>query len=481
MELLWQEVAARLLDWRAPFEILLITLGLYLLYRNLSAMGAWKIVVGILIGLGVFALARLFHLRGIEWVLSHFSGVALIGLIVLFQPEIRRLFERAASFRGGRSQSQRPDLAPLLAEVLFDLARRKWGAIVVIPGRESLASRTSSGVRLDAQPSYPVLVSLFDPTSPGHDGAVVIEDGKLTRFGVRLPLSRRGRLPEDHGTRHHAALGLTEATDALVLVVSEERGIVSAFRAGEFQEVNAAELIAAMVEDQWERAAGRTAPTRTPWARRLASTPLLGSCVVATLFWLSIVPHGGDELEISFQVPVEYTAASDVGVAGERVEQARVLVAGAAADLSRVNASLLRVRVDLAAAEPGVQLVPLALGGIELPPGVRVIDIEPQSLELNLVPLVERELPVRPQLVGAPPRGLRLEAATARPRTLRVLVPQAGLETPEEILTAPIRLSAVRGPMQVMAKVMVPSGVRPVDRSWPDVEVTLDVRPREDR
>lgn len=481
MELLWHEIPARILDWRAPLEILLIALGLYFLYRNLSAMGAWKIVMGILIGLGVYAVARLLGLTGIEWVLSHFSGVALIALIVLFQPEIRRLFERAVSFRRAGHRAERPGLTALLTDALFDLARRKWGAIVVIPGRESLTTWTSRGIALDATPSFPLLISIFDPTSPGHDGAAVVENEKLTAFGVRLPLSARGKLPAHHGTRHHAALGLSEVTDALVLVVSEERQTISAFVTGQRRRIGSKEQLAKVIDDQWERTLGGTAPGRAASQRRIASVPLLGSLLVATLFWLSIVPHRGEQVEVTFQVPVEYAAAPDLTLVGERVDQARILVAGAADDLSRVDPSLLRVRVDLSTVEAGQQLVPLILGGVELPRGVRLVDIEPPSLALDLRPLVEMRMPIRAQLVGVPRSGFRVDQVEVQPRSLRVMVPEGGPDIPEEILTEPIRLTGVSGPTRVISRLVAPSGIRPVGGSWPDVEVRLTVLPVEGR
>jgi diadenylate cyclase len=479
MELLWHEIPARILDWRAPLEILLIASGLYFLYRNLSAMGAWKIVMGILIGLGVFAVARLLGLTGIEWVLSHFSGVALIALIVLFQPEIRRLFERAVSFRRAGHRAERPGLTALLTDALFDLARRKWGAIVVIPGRESLTSWTSRGIALDATPSFPLLISIFDPSSPGHDGATVIENEKLTAFGVRLPLSARGKLPSHLGTRHHAALGLSEVTDALVLVVSEERQTISAFVAGKRHEIGSKEQLAKAVDDQWQRTLGGTAPGGAAAGHRILSVPLFGSLLVATLFWLSIVPHRGEQLEMTFQVPVEYAAAPDLSPVGERVDQARILVAGATDDLSKVDPSLLRVRVDLSAVEAGRQLIPLKLGGAELPRGVRLVGIEPPSLALDLRPLVERHLPVRAQLVGAPPPRSRVDQVEVQPPSLKVLVPEGAPDLPEEILTEPIRLTGVSGPTRVISRVVAPSGIRPAGGSWPDVEVRLAVLPSE--
>jgi DNA integrity scanning protein DisA with diadenylate cyclase activity len=476
VEIIQHESLERLVEWRAPIEILLIALGLYFLYRSLSAMGAWKIVVGILVGLAVFAGARLLGFTGIEWILSRFGSVALVALIVLFQPEIRRIFERAGSLRRKGRRAQDPGLAELLADVLFDLTRRGWGAIVVLPGRESLTSWTSRGIPLNATPSFPLLTSIFDPNSPGHDGAVMLEGGKLTAFGVRLPLSTRGGLPEGYGTRHHAALGLSESTDALVLAVSEEQRGISAFLGGRLQPIESREALVTEVNEQWERVLGRGQPFG-PTRRRLVSLPLLGSVVVATMFWLAIVPRRGEQLEMSFPVPVEYTATPNrLSLLGERVDRARMIVAGTAADLSRVDPYRVRVRVDLSGLGPGRLVIPLTLNEVELPRGVQLRGVEPSSLVVEALPLVERELRIRPQLVGSPPEGSRLEVVEVRPRSLRALVPEGGPDPPSEIPTAPIQVAGITGLTQVISTVVAPSGIRPSGDRWPDVVVTVTIR-----
>jgi len=201
-------------------------MGLFFLYRTLLRLGTWKILAGILIALVVFATASLLDLRGIEWIYSNLSQVALIALIVIFQPELRKIFERAASLRRSEIGKGASDLTFMVSDAMFALAQQRRGAILVLPGKEPLGEWLSGGLALNADPSLPLIMSIFDPNSPGHDGAIIIENGKLTRFGVRLPVSKTDNLPVEFGTRHHAAMGLSEVSDALV-VVSEERGSIS--------------------------------------------------------------------------------------------------------------------------------------------------------------------------------------------------------------------------------------------------------------
>ncbi len=222
-------LAYEFFSWRAILDILLISTGLFFLYSTLLRLGTWKIMAGILLALIIFILAHALGLKGIEWVYQNVSHVAVLGLIVIFQPELRKVLEKAVSVPPPRSKGQDTELQSLIAESMMKLARERCGAILVFPGKEPIKDKISGGFQLNALPSLPLILSIFDPNSPGHDGAVIIEGNKLTQFGVRLPMSQSTRLSEEFGTRHHAAMGLAEQSDSLILVVSEERGKVSIF------------------------------------------------------------------------------------------------------------------------------------------------------------------------------------------------------------------------------------------------------------
>ena len=221
-----------LLDWRVSLDIILITLLIFFLYSTLRTTGTAKIFLGIMIAVALFIMARLLDLKGIEWIYSNLSPIFLLALIIIFQPEIRKIFERAASIRRREISTEAPKHSSLISDAVFALVKQRRGALLVFPGQDSVKAWTSEGIQIDAQPSYPLLMSIFDPNSPGHDGAVVIENGKISSFAVRLPLSESEKLSEEFGTRHHAGMGLSEVTDALVVAVSEERGTVTLFYEG---------------------------------------------------------------------------------------------------------------------------------------------------------------------------------------------------------------------------------------------------------
>src|SRR5262245_19282787 len=167
------------------------------------------------------------------WILQGFLAVVVIVTVVVFQDDLRRLFERIAIVGLGRRLPEPPPGAlEAIVRALSRLASLPIGALLVVPGREPLDRHLEGGVPLDGLVSEPLLLSLFDPGSPGHDGAILVEGERVTRFAVHLPLSTAREQLGAHGTRHAAALGLAERCDALCLVVSEERGTISAASEG---------------------------------------------------------------------------------------------------------------------------------------------------------------------------------------------------------------------------------------------------------
>ena len=240
------------LSWRAILDIFLIAAGLFFLYQTLLRLGTWKIVAGILVAMAIFLLASVMDLKGIEWIFSNISPVAVIALIVLFQPELRKILEQTASVKRSEPRDVDEKLSRLVVDALLKLAQQRRGDIIVFPGKEPIQEWLSGGFLLDAKPSTPLIMSIFDPNSPGHDGALIITNGKFSRFGVRLPVSQRSKLPEEYGTRHYAAMGLVEKSDALVFVVSEERGSLSIFHKGQMRQMVEGDEIMKGIASHWK-------------------------------------------------------------------------------------------------------------------------------------------------------------------------------------------------------------------------------------
>ncbi len=219
----------RQLRWQDVLDIILVSL---LLYRLLLFIKGTK-AVQMLIGLGVLMLASLLSsytgLYTMDWIIQSFWAQIVIALIVLFQPEIRRALAQMGETPFLQSFTSAEELKSLeeIVKATVALANRKIGALIVIERETSLKEFVEIGTPLDAKVTREILLSIFHPTSPIHDGAVVIRGNRIVAAGCFLPITLKTEVDKSIGTRHRAGLGLTEETDAVVLIVSEETGGIS--------------------------------------------------------------------------------------------------------------------------------------------------------------------------------------------------------------------------------------------------------------
>jgi diadenylate cyclase len=224
--------------WRDLVDILIVAFVVYFLLRLIRGTRAVQMVIGLLAILGVYWISVILKLTTLRTVLSALIFYLPFAIIVLFASELRRAlaaFGRTpffALFSGYRADETVSDL--VLAAT--SLSTRRIGALIVLERREGLKTYIENGVPLDAAISYDLLVTLFAPGTPLHDGAVIVSRERVAAAACFLPLSLKEGLSKRFGTRHRAALGVTEETDALAIVVSEERGTISLARDGQLLE-----------------------------------------------------------------------------------------------------------------------------------------------------------------------------------------------------------------------------------------------------
>jgi uncharacterized protein (TIGR00159 family) len=466
-----------LLSWRAILDIFLIAAGLFFLYRTLLRLGTWKIVAGILVAMAIFLVASLMDLKGIGWIFSNISQVAAIALIVLFQPELRKILEQAASVKRSEPLDLDEKLSRLVVDVLQKLAQQRRGAIVVFPGKEPIQEWLSGGFVLDAKPSIPLIMSIFDPNSPGHDGALIITNGKFSRFGVRLPVSQSSRLPEEYGTRHHAAMGLVEKSDALVIVVSEERGILSIFHKGRMRQISDGEEMVKTIISHWKDMTSFPVVFQKEKARLPVFIQIFASLVLAVFFWSTLIASQKEMLEKVITVPVEYTASSpNLTLVGNKAEEVRLHLSGPKSTLDSVNPSYTSVKIDLSKAQPGKQSFIITRENIQLPKEIHLLDVVPSSFELTLSEIVEKELLIKPQLVGKLPDGLKIRSLEVKPEKVKVFTPERDeIEKLISLTTTPIYLNNIYENSTIYCKIVALPAVQPKGKHWPDVVVEITV------
>jgi uncharacterized protein (TIGR00159 family) len=341
-------------------------------------------------GLGIlvsfYLVARQFGLVLTTWILQGFAAVAVLVAVVVFQQELRRLFEQIAAlgFRR-RLLPAGPDAIDTLARSIAHLAQQRRGALLVFPGRQAVEGHVEGGMSLHADITEPLLLSLFDPHSPGHDGAVIVSGNRLTRFAVHLPLSTDHAQLGQRGTRHAAALGLAERTDALCVAVSEERGTVSVAREGRLRTLGTPQEVAGEIREFFEHLAptsnkrpGRFKQLRGHWREALVALPIAG------LLWFLAIP-GATVVEIDREVRVSVGPLPE-GYALEAVDPERVMVtlAGRRRDLYFLRPDELEVRVEPVLVDRGRRSFSVTREHVSHPEVVEVRDVEPDRVRLSL-------------------------------------------------------------------------------------------------
>ena len=225
-------------------DITLVTWVFFKVYQYFKETRAGQMLIGLVILLISSFLFNSFGLSAMSWLVNQFQTVWVVAFVILFQPEIRRLliyvcqtrfFQRI--FKMGTSRS-----LEAIVDASLQLCYKKWGGLIVIQRETGLRSYKEASVQLKAEVSTPLLLSIFNPESPLHDGAVILQNTLIEAAGCILPLTESQMILPEMGTRHRAALGITEESDAIVVVVSEERGTISTAENGRFTNLDIDEM-----------------------------------------------------------------------------------------------------------------------------------------------------------------------------------------------------------------------------------------------
>lgn len=232
----------QLLTWQNAMNLLDILIVWYVIYRLIMIVRGTK-AVQIVKGIGIIIVARLvsgyLQLHTVSYLLDQVLAWSVIGIIVIFQPEIRRGLEklgRVPIFGGNHysAKEMSEKFIDQLDDAIFYMSKRKIGALIVIGQKTGLEEYIETGIPIDAVTTGELLINIFIPNTPLHDGAVIIKDGRIAVAAAYLPLSDSNLIPKELGTRHRAGVGISEVTDAITIIVSEETGGVTITKNGQF-------------------------------------------------------------------------------------------------------------------------------------------------------------------------------------------------------------------------------------------------------
>ena len=248
-------------------DILLVAILLYQVYRLIKGTIAFNIVIGLFSLYLLWVIVKALNMQLLGSIMGQFIGVGVLALIIVFHPEIRkflvfigtyynlnRIFSLDKLFGTHRERSFPGSTIEVLTDVSFSMAKSKTGALIVIAGTSDLTEQIRTGETLNADMSSSLLRTIFFKNTPLHDGAVIIKDDKIISAGCILPLTQRD-LDQTFGLRHRAAIGITENTDAVTIVISEERGTVSFASSGEIIRQITRETLYHLLEENIQKSA----------------------------------------------------------------------------------------------------------------------------------------------------------------------------------------------------------------------------------
>ncbi len=463
------------------FDIVIITTLIYVILIWFKDTASRFVFAGIsLLGL-VYILARVFHLYLTSLVLQGFFTILLIALVVIFQEDIRRFFERLAtlgSLRTARKNSGErrwPVDVDILIESVAELAAKRVGAIIILQGRDPLERHLKGGYDLDGKLTQPLLASIFDPHSIGHDGAVVIHDNRVAKFGCHLPLSHDTEKFGKYGLRHTAALGLSERCDALCVVVSEERGTISMVQDGKMVVSRKPSDLSSMIRAFYEREEMPGNKRQNPhWTRRNTLEKAV-AVVLALGLWFSF-GYQKESIQRDFVVPIEYRKISQEWEVEENLhKEVTVTLLGPVQAFNLLDPATLKVSVDLSNLAEGKQEIPLTSDMVRIPSNLSLMRVKPERIRLSAYRLYTYNAPVHVRTTGSLQKGYTLKRVAAVPETFAVLAPNSTIKRKIPIQTEEIDLSQIKENISMDARVLLPHDVRLKSGQLPSVKVVVEV------
>jgi diadenylate cyclase len=368
-------------------DILFLTIVAYYLYVWFRGTKAFKALAGLL-ALGIiYTAARAWGLFLTTWMFEILWQVLIILLIILFQAEIRQVLERVDPLRkiGLRRHSRPAEWIEDFTQAVFSLAERRIGGLAIIERLDKVDEFITTGTPFEGDPTPELLLTVFHKESPLHDGAVLIRAGRVVAAACYLPLSSDEDLPKHWGTRHRAALGLSQRCDAMVVVVSEGRGEVSLARGPELATVGNQEKFSRIVHE----AITFPAPEGKGWWEtvRLLLVPRwrlkLGTLAIVSLVWLMLA--GQQDFEVTIQVPVEFKNLPErMEIVEPMKPSVKITARGLRKDASTLSARNVQVELDVSSAKLGRKTYRISPSQTVLPgERIDVVRIEPTEFVLE--------------------------------------------------------------------------------------------------
>lgn len=461
-------------------DVIIIALMIFAVLTWFKTRASRFVLIGITLLGGVYLAARFFQLYLTTIVLQGFFAILLFVLVVIFQEDLKGFFERLAMLGNiGKKFSSLAGLkstTEIIAQTAANLAKKKIGALIVLQGTDPLERHLNGGTNLNGLVSEPLLESLFDPHSIGHDGAVIIDGDRVMKFGCHLPLSVNSSKYGNIGLRHTAALGLAERSDAMCVVVSEERGTISLAYLENLTVIpNAAAL-----HETLEQFYIRNTPTKNShpalnWLKENTLEKVI-ALVMACLLWVAF-GYQRDIVRRDFIVPIEYkNVPHNWQIDDPQTMETKVILQGPDQAFRLLDERSLKLSLDLADVVNRKREFDLTANMINVPSSLKVADIIPSKVYVNTSKSIPWTFPVHIKTQNALPGNLDLQKISATPSKLRVLIGSQVKPENIKIETEPLDLQKIFFTTTLDTKILLPAGVASIDGQTPIVRVFIKVK-----
>lgn len=469
--------------WHDLLDILVVSFifhRLFILFRGTTAL---QIILGLLFLWVIQGIAEAGGLVLTSWLFQGVGAVAVLVIVVVFRNEIREVLFQTNPVRlfFGSTQETRRMSVESIVQAVFRLAKTKTGALIVLQNRDSVEPHLKEGFALDARFNPAIIESIFVKQSPIHDGAIIIRANRISRVGSFLPLTQKEGLSHHFGSRHRAAIGLSEVCDAVILVVSEERGEVSLVSRGKVRSCNQPQEL----RDALVRLLVGIFPKKRPKRSRRRIWFAQAGGLLLTFLTVSLVwgIYSGRQFSlITTTTSIDFRNIPDnlelMKTSAERVE---LQISGKRRLVSALEPEQVEAFVDLKGKTYGAYQIALNQDSIELPVGLEVVRITPSKIQVELEQRAEKKLTVKPQFIGASPVGYKMEKIKVKPDYVKVSGAVSVLQKTDSIPTEPIELNRIE-PTDEKHEIEVPlvlpsSSVRLLPGERKEVRVSFELQP----
>lgn len=457
------------------FIIVILTYIAILFLRQTRSLIAF-LGIGVL-GI-IYILARFLHLYITALVLQSFFSIFIIVIVIVFQDELKRSFELiiTSSTRKIENKSIISYSSTIFSIVqsVSNLMRKKQGALIVVLGKELIERQTRGGNPLNGVVTSTIIESIFNPKAPGHDGAVIVNKNRITKFGVHLPLSQNIRQIKERGTRHSAGLGISERTDALVIIVSEERGEVSVAKNGKIKPIKDTAELEKYITSHYTQ----TFPENPRnflkgfFKKRLAEKII--SILIGCLAWFFIV-FQAEIVQRDFTVPISYINIHEERIITETVPETVTVTLSARGQgaLSTIPSESITITVSGSNLKPGENEIEIEKNLLKHPFNVSLVNISPPIITVVVEEYTVQEIPIEVDIIKEN-EIYEIKEISTNPSTIKVLIPKD--EEPIEFLkTEEIDVQFIFQTTLIEKRVILPETYRLHKDSSRTIYITLVV------